>query len=137
MPTTKIYDDLLAQVTDELQRNVLITLIGNPSGMTRYQMVMDIFGYWPENLSNDQGDRLIRKAIEALRKDWPIVSNSGEAGYRLTENAAEIDAYALEQSSRAARELEKAKQAYAWLPKIRTIQEYRKSGVQATQEVLL
>jgi hypothetical protein len=139
MSTTPQYDALLAQVTDELSRQVLEILMRNPSGMTRSALVAEIYGFWiPDNeLASNVYDRKVRKAIEGLRKDWPIVSNSGEAGYRLSEDAAEIDAYAAEQAARAAKETEKARQAHSWPAKIKSIQEYRKSGVKASQERLI
>ena len=139
MATTKIYDELLAQITDDLERQVLMALMSAPAGISRSRLIHKIYNIWvpAEELANSRCDRKILLAIESLRKDWPIVSSSGEAGYKLTEDRAEIDAYAAEQASRAARETEKARQAHSWPAKIRPIQEFRKSGVNATQEALL
>lgn len=139
MSTTTQYDALLAQVTDELSRQVLEILAANPQGVSRSVLISKIYGVWvPDNeLANSIYDRRVRKAIEALRKDWPIVSNSGEAGYRLSEDADEINQYALEQTSRARHEEEKAMQARRWPAKIRAISEYRKSGVKAEQPRML
>jgi hypothetical protein len=139
MSTTPQYDTLRKQITDELQLQVLDLLEDNPQGMSRSKIILTIFGVFvpPAELASSVYDRKIRKAIEGLRKDWPIVSNSGEAGYRLSEDAAEIDAYAAEQAARAAKETEKARQAHSWPAKIKSIQEYRKSGVKASQERLI
>ena len=139
MSPTLIYNQLLSEVTDELERKVLIVLMFHPEGVSRSRLIEILYGIWvpPAELANNRYDRKIRLAIEALRKSWPIVSSSGEAGYKLTEDPKEIEDYAAEQASRAARETEKARQAHAWPAKIRPIQEYRKSGVKVTQEALL
>ena len=141
MPTHPVYDQLLSEVTDALEHRILDILLqaypNTAAGITRQQLVMTLYGYWPDNLETDRNDRIIRKAIEHLRQDWPIVSSSGGAGYRLSEDPQEISAFAAEQASRAERNRENAQRAYRWLPKARAIQEARRTAIQVTQERLL
>lgn len=144
------YDALLAEVSDALERRILDILLQSyppapvaqaqaetAAGITRQQLVLTLYGYWPENLETDKHDRIIRKSIEHLREKWPIISSSGGAGYRLSEDADEIEAYAAEQASRAARETEKARQAHNWPLRLHAIREYRQTHVKVTQERLI
>jgi hypothetical protein len=139
--TSPIYDQLLEGVTEELERKVLDILLQSypetSAGITRQQLVLTLFGYWPENLATDQNDRIIRKAIEHLRQEWPIVSSSGGAGYRLSEDADEIKAFAAEQEARAEKIKRDARAAFRWLPKARAIREMRRSNLTVTQPKLL
>jgi hypothetical protein len=139
MSTTSVYDLLLAEVTGELERQVLDALMQIPHGLTRSLLISKIFGVWvPESeLASSIYDRRIRKAIEHLRETWPIVSNSGEAGYRLSEDHDEIIAFAREQESRAEHARNMTRRAYGWLSKTKAISEYRKSGVKAEQPRML
>jgi hypothetical protein len=138
MTTHPIYAELLAEVTDELERDVLhILLISNPKNVTRQQFVMKIFNYFPDDLENNQDDRKVRAAIEHLRQDWPIISSSGGAGYRLSEDPTEIQAFAAEQASRAERNRENAQRAYRWIPKANSIHEARRSAQIVKQPSLL
>jgi len=59
-----------------------------PEGRTRQQLVMDLYGESVQvNINNDTRDRGVRRAIENMRKrDIPIFSTSGSAGYRLELN---------------------------------------------------
>lgn len=87
MPS-QVYETLLEQLASgeltKLQREVFNLLKASPAGRTRAEMVVAIYGYRPTNLAADPNDRKIRKAIEALRgRLIPIVSSSGESGYRL------------------------------------------------------
>jgi hypothetical protein len=133
-----VYDDLLKEVTDTLERKVLTTFLEHPGAkLLRQYLVMHIFGYWPENLTNNKDDRKIRVAIERLRKSWPLVSSSGCGGYRLSEDVDEINAFAAEMASRAARATEKARQAHSWVEQARRVAEVRRTGVQVTQERLI
>lgn len=80
----KLLEELASGELPKLQREVFNLLKSSPTGRTRAEMVIAIFGYRPTNLAADVNDRKIRKAIEALRARLvPIVSSSGEAGYRL------------------------------------------------------
>jgi hypothetical protein len=88
MPRSKNYERLLEELAagemTKLQRRIFELLKDNPDGLTRGELVYKIYGYVPSNLGNDNNDRKIRKAIEALRRRlFPIVSTSSQAGYRL------------------------------------------------------
>ena len=87
MPTPtyeQMLDELASGELTKLQRQVFNLLKNSPEGCTRAGLVFAIFGYRPLNLASDTNDRKIRKAIESLRgRLIPIVSSSGEAGYRL------------------------------------------------------
>lgn len=63
-----------------------------PNGRTREQLVMDVYGEFSQtNINNDTRDRGIRKAISNMRRrDIPIFSTSGEAGYRLELSENEL-----------------------------------------------
>lgn len=130
MPTTPVYDQLLAEVTDRLERQVLDILLDNPGRrITRQEFVMKLFGYPPADLANSTEDRQVRECIERLRaKDWPIVSSSGEAGYQIEDDEEKIREFAAEQSARAEHNRENAQAAYRWLPKAKAIQEARRSA---------
>lgn len=79
----KILDELQLEETD-LQRSVYTLLKNNPDGLTRHQLVQNLYGYMPIDINNDQQDRKIRKAIEKLRQRmFPILADSSKAGYRL------------------------------------------------------
>lgn len=69
---------------NDLQKQVFTLLKDNPAGLSRQDLVMKIFGYWPETLEGNTDDRKIRKAIERLRlRNFPILATSGRPGYRL------------------------------------------------------
>jgi hypothetical protein len=129
MPTTPQSAELEDRVLEILKRN---------SGVkTRQELVMELFGYWPDNLETDKNDRAIRDAIKNLHQDWPILSSSSRAGYWLSEDKAEIDVYAAEQASRAKACNDNVRLAHLWPAKIRAISEYRQSGVKAEQPRML
>jgi hypothetical protein len=137
MPTTPVYDHLLTEVTDALQRQVIDALLARPAGISRPEFVMLLFGYWPDDLENNQDDRKIRKAIENLREHWPILSSSGGRGYHLSEDPDEVKAYAAEQASRMNAAQKNVYRAHLWPSRIRAIQEYRKTQVKVEQPGLL
>lgn len=84
------YEELLSELVIELpeiERKVFNALKRNPAGLKREQLVAIVFGAAVKAgtlLNNDPKDRKVRKAIESLRgRMVPIVSSSGQAGYRL------------------------------------------------------
>src|SRR5512139_3943805 len=107
MTTTPIYEQLLAEVTDTLERKVFEILIEHQGkAVTREDFIFLIYGRYVQKsaLSSDTDDRKVREAIERLRKkDYPIHSSSGEAGYMLTTDEGAIDEYIGEQEARIAR----------------------------------
>jgi hypothetical protein len=139
MPTTPQYEVMRSQVTEPLQLKVLNLLEANPKGVSRMELAMEIYQYPPRNLETSSEDRIIRSAIRKLRDlNFPIVSSSGERGYRLSENKDEIEAMAREYDSRA-----ESCKAEAF--RIRTIQkplakaiaEYRQTHKIVSQDRLL
>ncbi len=61
--------------------------------MTRQGLIRIVFGVEPQrNLGNDPYDRKIRKGLESLRnRMFPIISSSGEAGYRLDTSPEAVE----------------------------------------------
>jgi hypothetical protein len=140
MTTHPVYDQLLTEVTDALERQVLAVLVERSGQKTsREELVLLVFGIYVQasQLANSPEDRKIRECIERLRETWPIVSSSGEAGYTLEDDEDRIKDFAREQESRAEKNRRNARQAYAWLPKARAIQEARRTHAQVIQERLL
>lgn len=90
MPFTKEYQAILdeweAQLSD-LEMKIYQALRKYPDGRTRRQLIFDVFGLLiprTVDLNNNKYDRKIRLTIAAMRDELiPIVSSSGEAGYRL------------------------------------------------------
>ena len=84
------YEELLKELAAELpeiERKVFDALKRNPKGLKREQLVAIVYGGTVRAgslLNNSSTDRKVRKAIESLRgRMVPIVSSSGQAGYRL------------------------------------------------------
>ena len=96
MQPSLIYERLLQELEsgelDELERQVFTLLKDNPTGLSRQEFVLKIKGYWPEKLDGNTDDRKIRKAIQRLRERLvPIVSTSGQPGYRLDISREGVD----------------------------------------------
>lgn len=97
----RMLEELGAGELNQLQNDVFDLLRRYPSGLTRAEFVQQLFGYTPTDLANDVNDRKVRKAIEALRgRLFPIVSSSGEAGYRLDTSRAAVAGMVREWMSR-------------------------------------
>lgn len=81
----RILDELAAGEMTERQRQVFGVLRRvYPSAISRRELVLQLDGYWPDDINGDRCDRKNRKAIQALRDmKIPIVSSSSQAGYRL------------------------------------------------------
>ena len=141
MPTTPIYDQLLAEINDELERKVLDALSQRQGeAVTRPELVFAVFGEYVQKseLSASTHDRKIREAIERLRKkDYPIHSSSGEAGYMLTTDEDAIDEYIGEQEARIDRLRENVLAARRSKIKAKLITIWRKANTPAVQERLL
>ncbi len=109
MTTTAVYEQILAELAegemDPLQREVFAILRrAYPAPASREQLVQDIYGYVPENVSTDLKDRKIRRAIQGMREKLiPIISSSGEAGYRLDVSEEAIRSMIAEWGSRRRR----------------------------------
>lgn len=88
---------------NELQKQVFTLLKDNPAGLSRQDLVLKIFGYYPETLEGNTDDRKIRKAIERLRQRlFPIVSTSSKPGYRLDISRKAVEQMLSELRSRKA-----------------------------------
>jgi len=104
MTTHPVYDALLSEIDDALERRVF-EILAEKAGqtITRPDLVFAVFAVYVQQaeLTNNKYDRQIRECIERLRdRDYPIHSSSGEAGYCLTTDEAAIDEYINEQRSR-------------------------------------
>lgn len=91
MPLTEQYKVILDEWEAQLE-DMEITIFqalrrAYPGGRRRRQLIFDVFGQLIPNtvdLNNNKYDRKIRLTIAAMREELiPIVSSSGEAGYRL------------------------------------------------------
>lgn len=100
----RMLDELASGEMTTLQRKVFELLRDAPAGYTRQELVCAIFGYVPTKIDGNTDDRKIRKAIERLRKRlFPIVSTSGQPGYRLDVSREAIHKMLRELESRKAR----------------------------------
>ena len=140
MSTHPVYDQLLAEITDELEHKVLAVLVERSDQKTsRQDMVRLVYG--KDVAENAIGscieDRRIRECIERLRLTWPIVSSSSEKGYVLEDDEDKIKEFAAEQESRAEHSRHVARAAYNWLPRARSIREARRTAANVTQPSLL
>ena len=87
-----VYENILRELEagerKSIARALFNVLSERPAGMARRDLVWVIFGVQAkENLSNDTNDRKIRDTIAAMRSRLiPIVSTSGESGYRLDDS---------------------------------------------------
>ncbi len=132
MTTHPIYDLLMHDVTEPLERSVLNVLIEHAGQkVSRPDLVFKVFGHYVQSkeLANNQDDRKIRECIERLQqKSFPILASSGSAGYVLADSDAELDSYLAEIESRRNTLLEKEKALRSSRRWIRSIQEYKAHG---------
>ena len=100
----KLPNELESGKLTEIERKVLEALLKAPNGLTRQGLIRIVFGVEPQhNLTNDPYDRKIRKGIEGLRNRMiPIISSSGEAGYRLDTSPEAVENMIREWESRIA-----------------------------------
>jgi hypothetical protein len=126
MATHPIFDLLLEGVNDELERKVLSALIKYAGKrLSRPNLVLEVQGIYVKqvNIYSSQEDRRNREAIERLqRKGYPIIASSGQTGYMLGGNEAELDEYVRELASRKMNLEEKIKflnGSKKWIPFIR------------------
>lgn len=108
MATTPVYDLLLSEVTDEMEKAVLVALLERAGErVTRYELIEKVHGSEARakaekhGLANSTEDRQNRECIERLQAaHYPIVSSSGHAGYILAADDETTDAYIAEIGSR-------------------------------------
>lgn len=140
MTTTPVYDQLLSEITDDLQRRVFQALADHAGEkVTRPDLVFAVFGHYVQQgaLGNNTDDRKIRECIEALQmREYPILSSSGEAGYVLLADEAELDKYVAELASRRERLSEKIGALQRSRRRIDDIRTYRQAAQSASQPSL-
>ena len=109
----KLLEELDSSELSEIKRKILDALLQAPKGLTRQGLIRIVFGVEPKrNLANDPHDRKIRKGIESLRnRIIPIVSSSGEAGYRLDTSPEAVENMIRELESRIAHLQQKVEMA--------------------------
>ena len=104
MQTTTVYEQLIAEITDEDEKKVFDLLLqADGRRVSRVELVKEVYGVdvAPESLSNSVEDRKVREIIHRLReRDYPIVSSSGVSGYTMKASADEMDTYIADQASR-------------------------------------
>ncbi len=105
MKPSDVYETMLEELADgempKLQRQIFNLLKDHREGLDRYQLVHFIYGYLPVKIDGNTDDRKIRKAISALRERlFPIVSTSGEPGYRLDTSREAVEKMIRELQSR-------------------------------------
>lgn len=96
MQPSQIYEQLLQSLEkgnlDKLERQIFLLLKEHPAGLSRQDLVLKIQGYWPDTLEGNTDDRKNRKAIQRLRERLvPIISTSGQPGYRLDISRDGVD----------------------------------------------
>lgn len=123
----RILEDLAAGEMNDLQKSIFAALRkAYPQGRTRRQLIGDCYGEAcipaeTEDLNNNSHDRKIRIALGDMfnEKLIPIVSTSGEPGYRIDVSEERIYEMIAEWRSRAARTSEKIVAAQKLLVKVR------------------
>jgi hypothetical protein len=137
MTTHPVYDALLEEIDDALERQVFEALAEKAGEtLTRPALVFKVFGKYVQKteLSNCAEDRKIRECIEHLRdRDYPIHSSSGEAGYTLTTDDEAIDEYIAEQRSRMDNLRRRIEAAYRSKRKAAAIRTWRETAANAVQ----
>ena len=89
---TPIYENIIRELEagerKSIARSLYNILQDHPKGINRRDLVYIIFGkHANENIANDTNDRKIRDTIASMRSRLiPIVSTSGESGYRLDDS---------------------------------------------------
>lgn len=114
--TTTVYEQLIAEITDEDERTVFDLLLhADGRRVTREELVLQVYGVTvdPDKLASSVEDRKVREIIRRLReRDYPIVSSSGTPGYTMKASSAEMDIYIADQASRKEKIQENIDHAY-------------------------
>jgi hypothetical protein len=108
MTTNPVYDLLLKDITDEMERKLLDVLLAQAGErISRIDLVEAVHGLDARLLAEKVGignsthDRQNRELIERLQgRDYPIVSSSGAGGYTLAADAQTTESYIAEIGSR-------------------------------------
>lgn len=141
MATHPVYEQLLSEIDDVLERRVFQVFLDHQGErISRSALIKIIFDVdvSPDHLANDIHDRQIREVIERLQnRDYPILASSGQAGYILTDDDAEIAAYIAEISSRAERMREKVVHLYGARKRAAQMRAWRANPPDAVQARLI
>ncbi len=103
MEPRKVYELLIAEITDEDERKVFDVLLrADGQRVTRQELVKEVYGVDVDGeLSDSSKDRQVRLCINRLReRDYPIVSSSDAAGYTMKSSPEEMEAYISQLRSR-------------------------------------
>ncbi len=101
--TSAIYEQLIAEITDEDERKVFdVLLVAGGRRVTREELVLAVYGAdEAKELADSTKDRKVREIVRRLReRDYPIVSSSDEAGYTMQATDEEIESFIRDQNSR-------------------------------------
>ncbi len=114
--TATVYEQLIAEITDEDERTVFDLLLhAEGRRVTREELVLHVYGVTvdPDKLASSVEDRKVREIIRRLReRDYPIVSSSGMPGYTMKASPEEMDIYIADQASRKEKIQENIDHAY-------------------------
>ena len=131
MKITNIYEQLIAEITDEDEKKVFDLLLqADGRRVSRVELVFEVYGVViaPESLANSVEDRKVRTIIHRLReRDYPIVSTSGAAGYTMKASAEEMDIYIADQASRKEKIQDNIDHAYRSKAKADLVKQCRES----------
>ena len=126
---TTIYEQLIAEITDEDERKIFDVLLdADGRRVTREELVKEVYGVDVNSntLASSVEDRKVRAIIHRLReRDYPIVSSSGQSGYTMKANPEEMDIYIAEQASRKEKIQDNIDHAYRSKGKARLVKECR------------
>ena len=129
MQITTVYEQLIAEITDEDERKVFIILLhAEGRRLTRVELIWKVYGVVVavDALSSSVYDRKVREIIRRLRqRDYPIVSSSGVPGYTMKASVEEMDIYIADQASRKERIQENIDAAYRSKSKVHLVKQAR------------
>jgi hypothetical protein len=129
MQITTVYEQLIAEITDEDERKVFMILLrAEGRRVTRVELILKVYSVAVdhESLSNSVEDRKVREIIRRLRqRDYPIVSSSGVSGYTMKASVEEMDIYIADQASRKERIQENIDAAYRSKSKVHLVKQAR------------
>lgn len=112
---TQKFDTIKELAPEDLDIKILEILqvhVGRDNAISRRTLIESVFGVYlmpDENISNLVMDRQIRWSLARLQEGYPILSNSGDGGYYLPGDMAEVNEYAAEINSRAMKLLHKSR----------------------------
>jgi predicted RNA-binding protein (virulence factor B family) len=104
---TEIYEEIIKAMPPGLKRDILRILEGSNQ---KDRITKEKLAYCMNLKYSDALDRQIRATVEELRNEgFPIVSDSGHAGYYFASNLKEIESLTQELESRSKKMLEQSR----------------------------